>query len=190
MSKQQLQQRILRDPHVTLDPCTSRQVRAGDADRRILAALEFLSASGLDLTATEPGCLTQVPGPNQAMATAAGASIDITKINAIPVLGHQGTGSITDILIRRLLTLQASMAPSQIISLMSYKGQPATLALPDHNNRIQVAYTPLFGKNNKLDAQIRSILKPAQWVNLISRIASLPEPTVPVAPSPYSVKTR
>ena len=44
---------------------------------------------------------------------------------------------------------------------MSYKGQTNTLALPDHANRIQVTYTPLFGQNKKLSAQIASLLPPA-----------------------------
>jgi hypothetical protein len=158
-------------------------------DRRVLAVLEFLSVSGLDPTATAPSCLTQSAGPNQAAATADESSIDILKVNDIPVLGHQGNGSVTDVAIRRLLTLQASMAPSQIISLMSYKGQQSTLALPDHNNRIQIAYTPLFGQNAKLTQQITNILKPTQWINLISQISQIPEPTIPTSPSPYSIRT-
>jgi hypothetical protein len=188
MSKQQLQQRILNDPHVTVDHCTSRQIQAGNTDRRILATLEFLSASGLDPTATNPTCATTTTGPDQNAATA-GSSISITKINNIPLLGHQGTGSITDITIRRLLTLQSSMAPNQIISLMSYKGQPHTLALPDHNNRIQIAYTPLYGQNQKLTSEFKTILKPGQWIQLINRISQIPEPTIPTTPSKYALKT-
>jgi hypothetical protein len=188
MSKDQLQQRILHDPHVTLDGCTAREIAAGNLDRRALAVVEFLSASGLDPAATSPDCLGQSAGPNQASATAGGSSIDILKINGIPVLGHQGNGSITDVAIRRLLTLQSSMAPSQIISLMSYKGEQTTLALPDHNNRIEIAYTPLFGESKKLDQQITNILKPKQWINLISQLGQIPEPTIPTTPSPYSIR--
>jgi hypothetical protein len=151
--------------------------------------VEFLSASGLNPTASDPACLTQAPGPAQALATRAGSTIDVTRVNGIPVLGHQGNGSITDLTIRRLLTLQSSLAPSQIISLMTYKGQTTTLALPDHNNRIQIAFTPLYGQSKKLTAAVRSILRPAQWIDLISRIGQIPEPTVPTAPSAFSVKT-
>jgi hypothetical protein len=190
MSKQQLQERILQDPHVTLDACTIRDVQAGNVDRRILAALEFLSASGLDPTATGLTCNQPATGPNQnaAAASASGSSINITKINNIPILGHQGTGSITDITIRRLLTLQSSLAPTQIISLMSYKGQPNTIALPDHNNKIQIAYTPLYGQNKQLTNQVTSILKPQQWIQLINRISTIPEPTIPTTPSKYATK--
>jgi hypothetical protein len=189
MSKTQLQDRIVRDPHLTLDACTIRDIQAGNIDRRILAAIEFLSASGLDPTATNPACETAGAGPDHAAETASGSTIDITRINNIPILRHQGQGSITDITIRRLLTLQSSMAPNQIISLMSYKGQPATLALPDHTNRIQIAYTPLYGTNPKLTTQLTNSLKPSQWIQLINRISQIPEPTIPTTPSKYAVKT-
>ena len=122
-------------------------------------------------------------------AGASGSSVDISKINNIPLLGHQGAGSITDITVRRLLTLQGAMKPDQIISLMSYKGQNSTLALPDHNNRIQVTYTPLFGANKKLSNEIKTILKPGQWIQLINRISQIPEPIVPITPSKYAVHT-
>ncbi len=190
MSKEQLQQRILADPHVQIYPCGRRDIQAGSIDRRILATIEFLSASGLDPYVSGLEC-----GHNQTASTgtdaagATGTNVDITKINNIPLLGHQGPGSITDITIRRLLTLQSAMRPNQIISLMSYKGQNNTLALPDHKNRLQVTYTPLFGQNKKLSKEIKTILKPGQWIDLINRISQIPEPTIPTTPSKYAVKT-
>ena len=90
--------------------------------------------------------------------------------------------------VRRLLTLQGIFKPDQVISTMSYKGQPETDSLPDHNNRIQVTYTPAFSDNKKLAAQVSSILQPGQWVQLINRIGELPEPVVPIAPSQYAIK--
>jgi len=50
-----------------------------------------------------------------------GDAVDIAKINGIPILGYQGPGSIADLTIRRLLTLQGAMKPHQIISLMTYQ---------------------------------------------------------------------
>jgi hypothetical protein len=81
------------------------------------------------------------------------------------------------------------MKPDQIISTMSYKGQANTLSLPDHADRISVTFTPLFGANNKLSGQIKSILQPGQWDKLINRISQIPEPIVPIAPSKYAIKT-
>ena len=191
MSKEQLTERVLQDPHVQIYNCGRRDIAAGLIDRRVLATIEFLVASGLNPDVTGLACghsLTGSTGTDAAGAT--GDSVDISKINNIPVLSHQGQGSITDIAIRRLLTLQGSMQPDKIISTLAYKGQPNTLALPDHNNRLQITFTPQYGANKKLSDQIRSILQPGQWVQLINRISQIPEPVVPIAPSKYAIRTR
>jgi hypothetical protein len=190
MSKAQLQSRVLVDPHVQVYTCGRRDIQAGLIDRRILATIEFLAASGLEPSISGLECGHSPTGNNGVDAAGAtGSSVDISKINGIPLLGHQGAGSITDITIRRLLTLQGSMKPTQIISLMSYRSQTNTLALPDHQDRLQIAYTPLFGQNKKLSQQIASILKPGQWTQLINRISQIPEPIVPTSPSQYAIKT-
>jgi hypothetical protein len=192
MSKEQLTARVLSDPHVQIYTCGRRDVQAGLIDRRVLATIEFLSASGLDPTVSGLVCghnLSRQTGTSVDAGTATGTSVDISKINNIPIQGHQGAGSITDITIRRLLTLQGALRPDQIISLMSYKGQDNTLALPDHSNRIQVTFTPLFGANTKISSEIRTILKPGQWIQLINRISQIPEPIVPITPSKYAIRT-
>jgi Transglycosylase SLT domain/Peptidase family M23 len=180
MSKEQLTNRILQDPHVQIYSCGRRDIEAGLIDRRVLATLEFLSASGLGPTVSGLVC--------GGGAGSSGSSVDISKINNTPIQGHHGSGSVTDVTIRRLLTLQGAMKPDQIISAMSYKGQSNTLALPDHSNRIQVTFTPLFGTNKKLSNEIKSILQPGQWVQLINRISQIPEPVVPIAPSKYAIR--
>jgi murein DD-endopeptidase MepM/ murein hydrolase activator NlpD len=190
MSKQQLTTLVLSDPHVQVYACGRRDIEAGLIDRRVLATIEFLSASGLDPYVSGLECGHSMGGSSGTDAAGStGASVDISKINGIPILGHQGSGSITDITIRRLLTLQGSMRPDQIISNMSYKDQNNTLALPDHKNRIQITFTPDYGTNKKLAAQIKSILQPGQWIQLINRISQIPEPVVPIAPSKYAIHT-
>ena len=191
MSKQQLTTRVLADPHVQIYACGRRDVEAGLIDRRVLAVIEFLSASGLDPDVSGLECGHSANGATGTDAAGAtGASVDITKINGIPILGHQQPGSIADMTIRRLLTLQGSMRPNQIVSDISYKAQPNTLALPDHKNRIQITYTPAFGTNNKLTKQIASILQPGQWIQLINRISQIPEPVVPISPSKYAIQEK
>jgi hypothetical protein len=189
MSKEQLTYRVLEDPHVHIYSCGRRDIQAGLIDRRILAVIEFLSASGLDPTVSGLACGHTATGSNGVDAAGAtGASVDISKINNIPILGNQGPGSITDITIRRLLTLQGTFRPDAIVSLMSYKGQSNTISQPDHTNRIQVTYTPVFGENKQLSAEIANILQPNQWVQLINHLSQLPEPIVPIAPSKYAIK--
>ncbi len=189
MSKQQLTLRVLSDPHVRIYNCGRRDIQTGQIDRRVLATIEFLSASGLDPYVSGLKCGASVnakTGVDQQGTT--GESVDISKINNIPVAGHQGAGSITDMAIRRLLTLQGSMRPDEIISDIAYKAQPNTLALPDHRNRIQITYTPDYGTNKKLSKQIKSILQPGQWEQLINRISQIPEPVVPISPSKYAIR--
>src|SRR5207247_10302471 len=74
-----------------------------------------------------------------------GNAVDISKINGIPILGHQGPGSIAEITIKRLLTLQGAVQPHQIISLMDMGGP--TFAQGDHADHIHVGFQPLFGTN-------------------------------------------
>ena len=189
MSKEQLTTRVLEDPHVQMYACGRRDIEAGLIDRRILGVIEFLSASGLDPTVSGLECGHSLSGSTGVDAAGAtGASVDISQVNNIPIKGDQGPGSITDITIRRLLTLQGIFKPSAIVSKMSYKGQSNTLSLPDHANRIQISYTPVFGQNKKLSAQIASLLDANQWNQLINHISKIPEPVVPIAPSKYAIK--
>jgi hypothetical protein len=189
-SKQQLETRVLADPHAQIYACGRRDIQAGLIDRRILASIEYLTSSGLDPSISGLACGAGSGGATGIDAAGrTGSSMDISAINGIPIQGHQGPGTITDITIRRLLTLQGALAPNQIISEMSYKGQPSTLSLPDHANRIQVAFTPQYGANKALSGKLKSILKPQQWIQLIQRISQIPEPAVPTGPSKYAIRT-
>jgi murein DD-endopeptidase MepM/ murein hydrolase activator NlpD len=189
MSKEALQHRVLTDPAIDVYDCGRRDIKAGDIDRRVLATLEFLSASGLKPTVTALHCgHSYLTTSGNVSEHSSGSAVDIAKINGIPILGHQGPGSITDITIRRLLTLQGTMKPHQIISLMTFDGADNTLSLPDHNDHIHVGFQPLFGASAKLGHQLNSALKPSQWIKLIDRLGKIDNPTVPIKPSKYSIK--
>jgi hypothetical protein len=189
MSKEQLTNRVLADPHVQIYACGRRDIEAGQIDRRVLAVIEFLAASSLEPTVSGLRCGANATGSNGVDSTGStGSSVDFSKINNIAIKGHQGKGSITDITIRRLLTLQGTFKPDQIVSAMTYKKQTNTLSMPDHANRIQVSYTPLFGSNKKISAEIANLLKPGQWLRLINHLSQLPEPVVPTAPSSAAIK--
>ena len=190
MSKEQLQNRVLQDPNVQIYACGRRDIQSGAIDRRVLAVIEFLSASGLKPDISGLKCGNTPTGSNGIdPAGATGASVDISAINGTPIQGHQGAGSITDLTIRRLLTLQGAMQPDEIVSTMSYTGQPTAIALSDHADRLQVSYTDLYGANKKLAEAAGSILQPGQWTKLINRLSQIHEPIVPIAPSQYAIKT-
>ena len=191
MSKEALQQRVLQDPRIEIYSCGQRDIRSGQIDRRVLATMEFLATSGLKPTITSLHCgHSYLTTSGNVSEHSTGDAMDVAKVNGIPILGHQGPGSITDITIRRLLTLQGTMKPHQIISLMTFKGTDNTLALADHNDHIHVGFHPLYGTNGKLGKQLDAALKPSQWIKLIGRLDQIQNPSVPTKPSKYSIKVK
>ena len=112
-----------------------------------------------------------------------GNAVEITKINDVPVTGHQGQGSVSDLMIRRLLTLQGFYKPQDIISTMSYPGTDNTIALPNHTSSIHIGFQPLYTSDPKLASQVNARLKPSQWIKLIDRLRQIPNPVVPVRPT-------
>uniref|UniRef100_UPI0035652332 lytic murein transglycosylase n=1 Tax=Paraconexibacter sp. TaxID=2949640 RepID=UPI0035652332 len=188
MSKEALQKSVLEDPRIEIYGCGRRDIKAGIIDRRVLATLSFLSASGLKPTVTSLQCghsLMTKSGNISEHST--GTAIDIAKINGIPILGHQGAGSVTELTIRRLLTLQGTMKPHQIISLMTFDGADNTIAMPDHADHIHIGFRPLYTENGKLAKQLNSALKPSQWIKLIDRLGDIDNPTVATTPSKYAI---
>jgi soluble lytic murein transglycosylase-like protein len=189
MSKDNLAQRVLANPRIEIYSCGRRDIAAGAIDRRALATLEFLASSGLKPTVTSLRCGHgfYTSGGNVS-AHSSGNAIDIAKINGIPILGNQGPGSITDITVRRLLTLQGTLRPAQIITLMKYEGTDNTLAMADHNDHIHVGFRPQFDPSTKAGKIAESVLKPSQWIKLIDRLGQIDNPTVQIKPSKYAIK--
>jgi murein DD-endopeptidase MepM/ murein hydrolase activator NlpD len=188
MSKEQLQQRVLADPRIEIYQCGREDIQSGQIDRRVLATLEYLAAQGLKPTVSALKCGHSYLTKGGAVSEHSyGDAVDIAAVNAIPIIGHQGKGSITDITIKRLLLLQGTMKPHQIISLMTYPGTDNTLSLPDHADHIHVGFYPLYGENAKLSQQLNAVLKPGQWIKLIQRLNEIDNPTVPTKPSKASI---
>ncbi len=191
-SKPQLEQLVLRDPGVHLPACERGAVRAGEVNRRVLAALEFLSVSGLSPTVAAAGCghTTGAPGAGNAIDAAAGDAVDISAIDGTPIAGNEGQGSVADIAVRRLLRLQGTMKPAQIVSAISYPGTDNTLTLPGYHGLIHVAFASPHaagGRGARAAAVSGSPLTPSQWLQLISQIGEIPEPNVSSKPSAAAI---
>ncbi|HEV7807897.1 MAG TPA: lytic murein transglycosylase [Solirubrobacteraceae bacterium] len=188
MSKEVLAQRVLSNPRIEIYSCGRRDIEAGGIDRRVLATLEFLAASGLKPTVTSLHCgHSYLTASGNVSEHSAGSAVDIAMINGIPIVGHQGEGSITDITIRRLLTLQGISKPHQIISLMTYAGTDNTLALADHADHIHVGFHPEYAAGTPAAKELATVLKPSQWIKLIDRLGQINNPTVAKKPSKYAI---
>ena len=189
LPKAQLQQKVLADPRLSIYSCGRNDIRTGQIDARILAAMEYLADNGFHLTITSLKCghsLMTTSGNVSEHST--GDAMDIAAINGVPVAHHQGPGTLADSLIKSLLKLQGTMQPHQIISLEDLPG-PISFPLPDHWDHVHVGYYPAgtAPSGGKTGKQFESLLKPDQWKKLIGRIAHIQNPKVPTSPSKYSL---
>jgi murein DD-endopeptidase MepM/ murein hydrolase activator NlpD len=189
MGKDALQRHVLRNPHIDVYECGRHDIATGQIDRRVLATLEFLASSGLKPTVTSLRCGHSVyTASGNVSEHSTGSAVDIAAINGIVITpATQGKGSITDLTIQRLLTLQGTMKPHQIISLMSFEGTDNTFAMGDHHDHIHVGFRPEYGANSKAARRVAAVLKPDQWIKLIDRISSIDNPEVREQPSRFSV---
>jgi soluble lytic murein transglycosylase-like protein len=202
LSKAELERTVLADPGIEIYACGRQDIASGVIDKRVLATLAFLSRIGLKPTVSALRCghsETTVSGFVSEHFT--GDAVDISAINGTPIAGHQGAGSITDLTIRALLTMQGEFVPHQIISLMQYPGAPNTLAMPEHWDHVHVGFRPVAGdvgvtaalgpaahsagagKTAPAPVLVPSVLSTTQWSQLVARIGALPAPKVATKPS-------
>ena len=141
-SSRELQGRVLHDKGVHLRRCERQVIQGGDVGRRLLATLEFLSVSGLEPTASGLTCGGSTPALEGNVRPASGGEkVDLTAINSLPIADHEGPGSVAEATIRRLLTLQGSTRPRQIISPVGYAGAKGIVVRPRDSGYIQLVFT-------------------------------------------------
>jgi membrane-bound lytic murein transglycosylase B len=207
LSKAQLERSVLSDPGITIYACGRHDIASGVVDKRVLAVLAFLSRSGLKPTVSALRCgqarytLTGAPS-----AQYAGDAVDISAINGVPIAGHQGAGTITDLTIRTLMTLPGAFVPHEIVSLMRYPGTSNTHASRHYWNQIHlvfpavsaasprkavapttVAHSAQSGRTAPAPIVTTSFLSPTQWNQLMTRVATLPTPTIAAKPSSQAI---
>ncbi len=180
-----LARRVLADKQIEVSDCDRVEIRAGQIDRRLLAALAYLSSQGFRLTVTSLLC-----GRHGSITTSGnisnhsyGGAADIALINGAPVLGNQGPGSITETLLRAVMQLQGTMVPDELISLQELGGP--SFAMSDHADHVHIGYSPVSGVG--AEARFVQLLKPDQWLRLTDRLEKIDNPDVPTKPSKFSL---
>ena len=206
LSKAQLQRAVLSDPGITIYRCGRSDVASGAIDKRILAVLAFLSRSGLKPTVSALRCgQSQYTESGAQSAAFKGDAVEIAAINGTPIAHHQGSGTITDLTIRTLLTLPASFVPHEILSLMQYPEAPSTHPQATHWNDIELVFHPTVaavtskpasatvahsarrGRTAPSPLVTTVALSAMQWNQLITRVAALQMPAVAVKPSASAI---
>jgi hypothetical protein len=145
----------------------------------VLITLSYLASAGLHplVSALQCGHSFLTAGGSVSWHSS-GNAVDIASINGTAILGHQGKDSVTDKTIRRLLNLQGSMQPGQIISLMKYEGHPNTMSMSDHADHIHVGFEPRGTSASSATRQGFTVLKPGQWNRLVDRLDQIDNPVV------------
>lgn len=207
LSQGELERAVLADPGIELGACDRGQVAAGKVGRETLALLVYLSRSGLKPTVGELRCGRAVYTSKGLVTVFPSAgTLDIAAINGVPISGHQGAGTITDVTIRTLLTLKRKYAPQRIVSLMQYPGAPSTLAAPDHSTFIQIE---LPGKGQRFAGATKTVgataaktaakrretaplatniaLNTVEWRRLVNQLGTLQQPKVSRKPSSAAI---
>ena len=207
LSKAQLERSVLADPGITIYACGRHDIAAGSVDKRVLAVLAFLSRIGLKPTVSALRCgQSRYTSAGTPSAQYAGDAVDISAINGVPIGGHQGAGTITDLTIRTLLTLPAQFVPHEVASLMRYPGMANTHANPQYWNQIHLAFKPApkvaavkaaapttvahsahSGPTAPVPVVTTSVLSPTQWSQLMTRVGGLQMPVVARKPSDQAI---
>lgn len=210
LSQPELERAVLADPGIELGHCDRTQVASGKVSRQALALLVFLSRSGLKPTVGELRCghIASTPNGPRTVFPSAG-TLDIAAINGIPIAGHQGAGTVTDITIRTLLTLGHKFAPKRIVSLMKYPNAPSTVARPDRSTYIQIELPRHIAKAkvsktgsakssgatasasaSSTSAPANLVLNSVEWQRLISQVGALQLPHVPHKPTSAAIRDK
>jgi hypothetical protein len=207
LSRTELDSAVLGDPDIKLGRCDRDQVAAGKVGSQALALLVFLSRSGLKPTVGELRCGSTARTPKGLVTTfPAPDTIYLTAINGVPVAGHQGAGTITDITIRTLLTLQHKFAPKRIVSLMRYPGAPSTIAASDYSAYIKIELAKpaaaKVGKNvgaknahaasksTTVPLVVNPILNTLEWQRLMTQLSTLQTPKLSTKPSASAIRDK
>ncbi len=199
LSRKALERTVLADPGIVMPACARHDVASGAVDHRVLAVLAFLSRSGLKPKLASLRC-GRIRSDSAALvlAQAKGDAVAISAINGIPIAGHQGPGTITDLTVRTLLTLPREFVPREIVSLMRYPGANNTHARSAYWNRLALDFGPAAPKSTAARAAKTGHSAPApvvtttamsvsQWNQLMTRIAGLPSPRIATKPSSSAI---
>jgi hypothetical protein len=189
MPKPMLERRVLGDERIELDASGRHDVRTGQINRRVLAVLAYLAESGLRPTVSslrsDHGTYTKSGNVSH---HSSGNAVDISAINGIPITGHQERGGVTHQAVKRLMALQGTMRPAQIISLLDLGGN--TVAMRDHHDHIHVGFRPTAGDSRKTGRAALAVLDPEQWTDLMKRLREIENPIVPTEPSRFALPAK
>jgi hypothetical protein len=143
-AKPRLVARILADRSISLEACHRDDLAAGRIDPQVITAVLYLrylyhTAYVSSLKCDHPYLTTT----GNVSRHSSGDAVDVAMLAGVPILGHQGAGTITEDAVYNLLALPAADTARQVITLMDLDGPTGnrgSFALPDHDDHIHIGY--------------------------------------------------
>jgi murein DD-endopeptidase MepM/ murein hydrolase activator NlpD len=186
MPKHLLQKRVLGDDRIEIYKCGRRDIARGQVSRQVLAVLAYLAEVGLRPTVSSLRCgHSYYTKSGNVSAHSSGDAVDVSRWNGQPVLGHQQKGGLTYQAIKRLMLLQGTVRPVQLISLFDLGGP--TLKMADHADHLHIG----FRRAGRGKPGVGSpVLKREDWFKLIKQLGKIDNPAVPRGASKASLPAR
>lgn len=190
MSKEQLEDYVLKRKTIEIYEVGREQIRGGQVDRRVLALLAFLDSEGYSPTVSSLARPNAITSSGNVSQHSYGTAVDIPAINGKPMISNNKPGGLMEKSVRKIMTLQGTLNPDQIISLFDIGG--ATLAMGDHADHIHVGFQPGYGINTrgKIARSGESILSKKDWFRVFDHLGEIENPDVPSQPSAYAIKVK
>ncbi len=187
MPKHLLQKRVLGDDRIEIYSCGRKDIAKGLVSRQVLASIAYLAEVGLKPTVSSLRCgHSYYTTSGNVSAHSSGDAVDVSRWNGQPVLGHQQKGGLTYQAIKRLMLLQGTMKPAQLISLFDIGGP--TVKMADHADHLHIGFRRAGGRGRPGVGS--PVLKRGDWHKLIKRLGSIDNPAVPRRASKSSLPAR
>jgi hypothetical protein len=175
-SKQQLEQQVAADRRIDAGRCERQAVQAGRVDRRVLATLEFLAASGLKPTVSGLRCArAQAAGGAGETAQDSEQALEIVAVNGVSLGAHPGREAIAASTIAKLRALQGPLKPRTIAA---------------RAGGVEVSFAQPHAAVGRIAGAFSAGITPNQWIQLIARLGEIPSPVVRSGPSAASIPDR
>ncbi|MBA3422199.1 MAG: lytic murein transglycosylase [Thermoleophilaceae bacterium] len=187
MPKNLLQKRVLGDDRIEIYSCGRKDVARGQVSRQVLASMAYLAEVGLKPTVSSLRCgHSYYTTSGNVSAHSSGDALDISRWNGQPVLGNQQKGGPTYQAIKRMMLLQGTMKPQQLISLFDIGGP--TLKMADHADHLHIGFRRAGGRGKPGVGS--PVLKRDDWYKLVKRLGDIDNPAVSRRPSKSSLPAR
>jgi hypothetical protein len=208
MGAPELETSLLDEPRLHLDHCERQAIAGETVDRRVLATIELLLDSGLDLSASSAACSGAAGGAPARGQRTTTRDLVISALDGVRIGADPRAHALAQSALERLLTLPGALKPQAIAGPFALRGSGGAQVVKGPADAIDVSFgvglaaspqapgasSPRSGEAGPPGSRVREAANPAgagsgpplssaQWRKLMAHIAQIPEPQVSANPT-------